>query len=99
MSGFVASFNHFVILLLDQLLRLDPILISFHCFVDLGLGLFDLANLDFILFPPALHITDILDNRALNLMKQLQCRLALNFSAPDLVGDMDFLNLIAECVQ
>ena len=99
MARFVASFDHLIILLLERFLHFFFIFFTIHCLEDCCLDFLDVADLGFILSSSALHVADVLDNRALDLVEQLQCWLAVDFTAADSVGDMDPLDLIAKRVQ
>ena len=67
--------------------------------VHLALVLLDLVDLSIVFSALASHVTNVLNHRTFDLVEQLECGLAVDFTASDPIFNMDVLNLVAERVQ
>ena len=89
--SFVLICNHLMHLFLEQLCLLQA--------VHLALVLLDLVDLSLVFSALASHVTNVLNHRTFDLVEQLECGLAVDFTASDPIFNMDVLNLVAERVQ
>ena len=99
MARLATCLNHLRILRCNELLLLLLDHIAPICLVNLSLDILDRFDLVKVLSSPALHITNILDDHALDLKQKLKRRLTIDLTAADSVIDVNLLDLITERVQ